>query len=42
MSELELSFPTTEGFHDRSDPRHERYREDEFDGIDRFRSPVPS
>lgn len=36
LSELELLFPTAEGFHDRSDPRHERYRGDEFDGIDRF------
>jgi hypothetical protein len=36
LSELGLVFPTADGFHDATDPRHERYRSDEFDGIDLF------
>jgi hypothetical protein len=35
-SELGMVFPTAGGFHDSTDPRHERYRNDEFDGIDVF------
>lgn len=34
--ELEIMFPTADGFHDGTDPRHVRYRQDEFDGIDAF------
>jgi hypothetical protein len=36
VSELDMVFPTADGFHDATDPRHERYRNDEFDGIDVF------
>jgi Phytanoyl-CoA dioxygenase (PhyH) len=36
LSELGMVFPTAGGFHDVTDPRHERYRNDEFDGIDVF------
>jgi len=34
--ELELMFPSAEGFHDGSDPRRERFVGDEFAGIDSF------
>ncbi len=34
--ELEQMFPTAGGFHDRTDPRCERYLGDEFAGIDSF------
>jgi hypothetical protein len=36
VSELDMIFPTADGFHDATDPRHERYRNDEFDGIEVF------
>jgi hypothetical protein len=36
LGELELMFPTADGFHDGTDPRHVRFRQDEFDGIDTF------
>jgi hypothetical protein len=36
LGELEAMFPTSEGFHDGTDPRCTRYVEDEFDGIDVF------
>ncbi len=36
VAELGLMFPSAEGFHDRSDPRHSRYLGDEFAGIDSF------
>jgi hypothetical protein len=36
VSELGMVFPTAGGFHDATDPRHERFRSDEFDGIDVF------
>jgi hypothetical protein len=36
LNELGIVFPTAVGFHDATDPRHERYRNDEFDGIDVF------
>jgi Phytanoyl-CoA dioxygenase (PhyH) len=36
LTELGMVFPTAGGFHDATDPRHERYRNDEFDGIDVF------
>ena len=36
VDHLDELFPTADGFHDRTDPRHERYRHDEFDGIDTF------
>ena len=36
LSELGIVFPTASGFHDATDPRHKRYRNDEFDGIDVF------
>lgn len=36
LGEVETMFPTPEGFHDGTDPRHIRYLEDEFDGIDAF------
>src|SRR3954447_17296886 len=35
-SELELLFPSADGFHDGTDPRHERFIGDEFAGIDTF------
>jgi hypothetical protein len=34
LSELGMVFPTAGGFHLATDPRHARYRNDEFDGID--------
>jgi hypothetical protein len=34
--ELELQFPSTEGFHDGTDPRRERFIGDQFAGIDYF------
>jgi len=36
LSEVGMVFPTAGGFHDATDHRHERYRNDEFDGIDVF------
>jgi hypothetical protein len=36
LEELESLFPTPRGFHDRTDPRWERYQGDEFAGIDAF------
>jgi hypothetical protein len=36
LSELDMVFPTAAGFHDATDPRHERCRNDEFEGIDVF------
>lgn len=36
LDELELCFPSAAGFHSKSDPRHERFVRDEFDGIDTF------
>ena len=36
VSELDMVFPSADGFHDATDPRHERFRNDEFDGIDVF------
>ena len=36
LGELEAMFPTSEGFHDGTDPRRTRYVEDEFDGVDVF------
>jgi len=36
LGELELCFPTAEGFHRGTDPRRERFLRDEFDGIDAF------
>jgi hypothetical protein len=36
VRELDLLFPTAEGFHDGSDPRRERFIGDEFAGIDTF------
>lgn len=36
LDELEEVFPTAAAFHDATDFRHERYRRDEFDGIDVF------
>ena len=35
-SELELLFPSADGFHDATDPRHERFIGDQFAGIDYF------
>jgi hypothetical protein len=35
-SELELLFPSAEGFHDATDPRRERFIGDQFAGIDYF------
>jgi hypothetical protein len=35
-SELELLFPSADGFHDGTDPRRERFLGDEFAGIDTF------
>lgn len=34
VGELELLFPSSEGFHDATDPRRERYVGDQFAGID--------
>jgi hypothetical protein len=34
--ELDVMFPSAEGFHDGTDPRRERFIGDEFDGIDTF------
>lgn len=36
VSELQLMFPSAEGFHGHSDPRYARYLDDEFAGIDSF------
>jgi hypothetical protein len=36
VSELDMVFPSADGFHGATDPRHERFRNDEFDGIDVF------
>lgn len=36
LGELELMFPSAEGFHDGSDPRRDRFVGDEFAGIDGF------
>ncbi|HEY7013466.1 MAG TPA: phytanoyl-CoA dioxygenase family protein [Streptosporangiaceae bacterium] len=36
VAELGVMFPSADGFHDRTDPRHTRYRGDEFAGIDSF------
>lgn len=36
VEELGLLFPSTEGFHDATDPRAERFLGDEFAGIDAF------
>ncbi|MGW5689288.1 phytanoyl-CoA dioxygenase family protein [Nonomuraea sp. NPDC003754] len=36
VSELDLLFPSAEGFHDGTDPRRERFIGDEFAGIDTF------
>jgi len=36
LDELTTCFPTPDGFHDRTDPRHIRFRGDEFAGIDSF------
>ena len=36
VSELQLMFPSAEGFHGHSDARYARYLDDEFAGIDSF------
>ena len=36
VSELDLLFPSAQGFHDGTDPRRERFIGDEFAGIDTF------
>ncbi len=36
IGELGLMFPAADGFHDRTDPRYERFIGDEFAGIDSF------
>jgi hypothetical protein len=36
LDELSVCFPTAAGFHDGSDPRRQRFLDDEFDGIDTF------
>jgi hypothetical protein len=36
VGELDLLFPSSEGFHDGTDPRRERFIGDEFAGIDTF------
>jgi hypothetical protein len=36
LAELDLMFPSAQGFHDGSDPRRGRFLDDEFDGIDSF------
>jgi len=36
LAELEMMFPSADGFHDRTDPRYRRYLGDEFAGIDAF------
>src|SRR5918997_62668 len=36
LNELELCFPSADGFHSGSDPRRDRFVGDEFDGIDTF------
>jgi hypothetical protein len=36
LSELDDMFPSAAGFHDGTDPRRDRFLEDEFDGIDHF------
>ncbi len=36
VAELGVMFPSADGFHARTDPRHTRYRGDEFAGIDSF------
>ena len=36
VGELDLLFPSVEGFHDGTDPRRERFIGDEFAGIDTF------
>jgi Phytanoyl-CoA dioxygenase (PhyH) len=36
VAELDLMFPSADGFHDRSDPRSTRFLGDEFAGIDSF------
>ncbi|WP_345603215.1 phytanoyl-CoA dioxygenase family protein [Pseudonocardia adelaidensis] len=36
LDELTLCFPTAAGFHEGSDPRRQRFLDDEFDGIDTF------
>ena len=36
LGELDLMYPSAEGFHDGTDPRRDRFRGDEFAGIDSF------
>lgn len=36
VNELDLMFPSAEGFHNGTDPRRERFIDDEFAGIDSF------
>jgi hypothetical protein len=36
VNELDLMFPSADGFHDGTDPRRERFLGDEFAGIDEF------
>jgi hypothetical protein len=36
LAELELMFPSSQGFHDGTDPRRARFLGDEFAGIDSF------
>jgi hypothetical protein len=36
LDELGQCFPTAAGFHEGSDPRHQRFLDDEFNGIDTF------
>src|SRR6187549_640002 len=36
VPELDLMFPSADGFHDGTDPRRERFLGDEFAGIDTF------
>ena len=36
VGELDLLFPSADGFHDGTDPRRERFTGDEFAGIDTF------
>jgi hypothetical protein len=36
LDELSLCFPTAAGFHEGSDPRRQRFLDDEFNGIDTF------
>ena len=36
LGELDVMFPSADGFHDGTDPRRDRFVHDEFDGIDSF------